>query len=82
MNPSPVRSANLPIPGEVIAADRWLEIIRSPERRNDPLLGRVVESGTVPQLLAAGGLFSRFYALQLRDKHSGQEFRPHAVPAQ
>ena len=37
--------------------------------------GRVVESGTVPQLLAAGGLFSRFYALQLRNKHSGQELR-------
>ena len=32
--------------------------------------GRVIESGTVPQLLAAGGLFSRFYALQLRNKHS------------
>ena len=33
--------------------------------------GRVIESGTVPQLLAAGGLFSRFYALQLRSQHSG-----------
>ena len=44
--------------------------------------GRVVESGTVTQLLAAGGLFSRFYALQLRNKHSGEELRTHAVPAQ
>ena len=33
--------------------------------------GRVIESGTVPQLLVAGGLFSRFYALQLRSQHSG-----------
>ena len=33
--------------------------------------GRAIESGTVPQLLAAGGLFSRFYALQLRSQHSG-----------
>ena len=33
--------------------------------------GRLIESGTVTQLLAAGGLFSRFYALQLRNKHSG-----------
>jgi subfamily B ATP-binding cassette protein MsbA len=32
--------------------------------------GMVVESGTVTQLLAGGGLFSRFYALQLRNKHS------------
>ena len=45
-------------------------------------LGRVVESGTVTQLLAAGGLFSRFYTLQLRNKHSGEELRSHAVPAQ
>jgi ATP-binding cassette, subfamily B, bacterial MsbA len=36
--------------------------------------GRVVESGTLTQLLAADGLFSRFYALQLRNKHSVQEF--------
>jgi subfamily B ATP-binding cassette protein MsbA len=36
--------------------------------------GRVVESGTVTQLLAADGLFARFHALQLRYKHSGQEF--------
>jgi ATP-binding cassette, subfamily B, bacterial MsbA len=35
--------------------------------------GNVVESGTVTQLLAAGGLFSRFYALQLRNKRSGEE---------
>lgn len=34
--------------------------------------GRVVESGTVTGLLAAGGLFSRFYALQLRNKRSAQ----------
>ena len=33
--------------------------------------GKVIESGTVTQLLAAGGLFSRFYALQLRSQHSG-----------
>src|ERR1700751_5363347 len=44
--------------------------------------GRVVESGTVTQLLAAGGLFSRFYALQLRNKHSGEGFRSHAVSVQ
>jgi ATP-binding cassette, subfamily B, bacterial MsbA len=31
--------------------------------------GRVVESGTITQLLAADGLFSRFYTLQLRNKH-------------
>ncbi len=43
--------------------------------------GRVVESGTVTQLLAAGGLFSRFYALQLRNKHSVEELRSHAVLA-
>ena len=44
--------------------------------------GRVVESGTVTQLLAADGLFSRFYALQLRKKHSGQELCSHAISAQ
>jgi ATP-binding cassette, subfamily B, bacterial MsbA len=44
--------------------------------------GRVVESGTVTQLLAAEGLFSRFYALQLRNRHSGQERRVDSVPAQ
>jgi|SRR5271157_1692897 len=43
--------------------------------------GRVIESGTVTQLLAAGGLFSRFYALQLRNKHSGEELGADAVPA-
>ncbi len=32
--------------------------------------GKVIESGTVTQLLAAGGLFSRFHALQLRSQHS------------
>jgi subfamily B ATP-binding cassette protein MsbA len=37
--------------------------------------GRIVESGTVPQLLAADGLFSRF-------KHSGQELCFHALSAQ
>jgi ATP-binding cassette, subfamily B, bacterial MsbA len=31
--------------------------------------GRVIESGTVRLLLAARGLFSRFHALQLRNKH-------------
>jgi ABC-type multidrug transport system ATPase subunit len=44
--------------------------------------GRVVETGTVTQLLAAEGLFSRFYALQLRNRHSGEESRAEAVPAQ
>jgi ATP-binding cassette, subfamily B, bacterial MsbA len=44
--------------------------------------GRVIESGTVTQLSEADGLFSRFYALQLRNKHSGQELRPHAVSTQ
>jgi ATP-binding cassette, subfamily B, bacterial MsbA len=44
--------------------------------------GRVVESGTVTQLSVADGLFSRFYALQLRSKHSGQELRSRAVSAQ
>ena len=44
-------------------------------------LGRVVESGTVTQLLTAGGLFSRFYALQLRNTHSAEELRFPAVPA-
>lgn len=44
-------------------------------------LGKVVESGTVTQLLAADGLFSRFYALQLRRKHAGEESRSEAVPA-
>jgi ATP-binding cassette, subfamily B, bacterial MsbA len=44
--------------------------------------GRVVESGTFTQLLAAEGLFSRFYALQMRNRHAGQELRVDAVPAQ
>jgi len=44
--------------------------------------GRVVESGTVTQLLAADGLFSRFYALQLSNKHSGQDLSCHAISAQ
>jgi ATP-binding cassette, subfamily B, bacterial MsbA len=44
-------------------------------------LGKVVESGTVTQLLAADGLFSRFYALQLRKTHAGEESRSEAVPA-
>ena len=43
--------------------------------------GRVVESGSVRELLAKGGLFSRFYALQLRKKHSGEELRTHALQA-
>jgi ATP-binding cassette, subfamily B, bacterial MsbA len=41
--------------------------------------GRVVESGTVAQLSAADGLFSRFYALQLLNKHPRH---PRAVSAQ
>jgi ATP-binding cassette, subfamily B, bacterial MsbA len=44
--------------------------------------GRIVESGTVRQLLAAEGLFSRFYALQLRNRHSGRELRVDSVPSQ
>jgi ATP-binding cassette, subfamily B, bacterial MsbA len=41
--------------------------------------GRVAESGTLTQLLAAGGLFSRFHAHQLRNKKSGKELRAQAV---
>jgi subfamily B ATP-binding cassette protein MsbA len=41
--------------------------------------GRVVEHGTVTQLLAADGLFARFYALQLRNKHSGEELRSYVA---
>jgi len=37
--------------------------------------GKVVESGSVTQLLSKGGLFSRFYALQLR-KTKGGRVRP------
>jgi subfamily B ATP-binding cassette protein MsbA len=44
--------------------------------------GRVIESGSVRQLLARDGLFSRFYALQIRKKHSGEELRAHALPGQ
>ena len=44
-------------------------------------LGKVVESGTVTQLLAADGLFSRYYALQLRKTHAGEESRSEAVSA-
>jgi len=44
--------------------------------------GRVVESGSVRELLARGGLFSRFYALQLRKRHSAEESRAHLLPAQ
>jgi ABC-type multidrug transport system fused ATPase/permease subunit len=43
--------------------------------------GRVVESGTVAQLMAQGGLFSRFYALQHRKKPSGEEVSTHAPVA-
>jgi len=49
--------------------------------------GKVVESGSVTQLLSKGGLFSRFYALQLRKTKGGrvrpgppnQEARPNLV---
>ena len=49
--------------------------------------GRMVESGSVAQLLSNGGLFSRFYALQLRKTELGriclgppdQEARPDLV---
>ena len=49
--------------------------------------GKVVESGSVTQLLSKGGLFSRFYALQLRKAKAGrlrpgppnQEARPNLV---
>jgi subfamily B ATP-binding cassette protein MsbA len=43
--------------------------------------GRVVESGTVTQLLATDGLFSRFYALQLSNKHSGRELSCYPISA-
>jgi ATP-binding cassette, subfamily B, bacterial MsbA len=43
--------------------------------------GRLAESGTLTQLLAAGGLFSRFYGLQLRNKRSGEALRANLVPA-
>jgi subfamily B ATP-binding cassette protein MsbA len=41
--------------------------------------GRVVESGSVTQLLATGGLFSRFYALQFRKQHTAEEARAHLL---
>ncbi len=44
--------------------------------------GRVVESGSVSQLLSKGGLFSSFYALQFRKKRSGEELQVHPLPAQ
>ena len=43
--------------------------------------GRVVESGAVAELLAAGGLFSRLYALQFRKKHPEEEPLTHALRA-
>ena len=42
--------------------------------------GRVVESGPAGELLAAGGLFRNFYALQLRQGHSGGEPESHSLP--
>ena len=42
--------------------------------------GRVVESGAVAHLLATGGLFSRFYALQLRNQNAKEKSRAHALP--
>ena len=44
--------------------------------------GKVVETGSVTQLLATGGLFSRFYALQLRKRRSGEELRTPALSGQ
>ncbi len=44
--------------------------------------GRVVESGPVAQLLATGGLFAQFHALQLRKEHLREGARAHALPAQ
>jgi subfamily B ATP-binding cassette protein MsbA len=44
--------------------------------------GSVVERGTVSQLLAANGLLAQFYALQLRNNHSGQELCSNAISAQ
>ena len=43
--------------------------------------GRLVESGRVSHLLAADGLFARLYALQLRNKHSGEELRSYVASA-
>ncbi|MEY2537366.1 MAG: ATP-binding cassette, subfamily bacterial MsbA, partial [Verrucomicrobiota bacterium] len=42
--------------------------------------GRVVESGTVTHLLATGGLFSRFYALQLRTQNATEKSRSNTLP--
>ena len=42
--------------------------------------GRVVESGTVTHLLATGGLFSRFYALQLRNQNAKEKPRSQTLP--
>jgi ATP-binding cassette, subfamily B, bacterial MsbA len=42
--------------------------------------GRVVESGAVAHLLATGGLFSRFYALQLRKQDAEEKSRADALP--
>jgi ATP-binding cassette, subfamily B, bacterial MsbA len=44
--------------------------------------GKVAESGSVTQLLATGGLFARFHALQLRKKRSGEQLPAHAVSTQ
>ncbi len=43
--------------------------------------GKVVETGSVAELLAKDGLFSRFYALQLRKRRSREELQSHAVSA-
>jgi ATP-binding cassette, subfamily B, bacterial MsbA len=44
--------------------------------------GRLVESGSVTQLLSKGGLFSHFYALQLRKRRPGEELRTPALSGQ
>jgi ABC-type multidrug transport system fused ATPase/permease subunit len=41
--------------------------------------GKVIESGSVPQLLAKGGLFSRLYALQFRKKRADEELQRRLV---
>jgi ATP-binding cassette, subfamily B, bacterial MsbA len=43
--------------------------------------GKAVETGSVAELLARDGLFSRFYALQLRKRRSREELQSHAVSA-
>lgn len=45
-------------------------------------VGRVVESGSVRQLLTRDGLFSRFYALQMQKRHSGEKVGTHALSGQ